>query len=87
MSEPVQYETLTKALVVKQTKDAIFGETATTVMLEDEGGGLYVTVSQVLHDGEQKISITTEEWPMVRAAIEQMVAICEAHNGKAAGSV
>ena len=87
MSEPVPYETLTKALVVKRTTDAIFGETATTVMLEDEGGGLYVSVSQVPRDGEQKIAMTLEEWPAVRAAIEQMLAVCEVHNGKEAGSI
>ena len=82
MSESVQYETLTRALVVKRTGDAIFSVSATTVMLEDEGAGLYVVVAQTSHDGEQKISITTEEWPMVRAAIEHMLAICEAQNGK-----
>ncbi len=87
MSEPVQYETLTKAVLVKSTKDGIYGETATTIAFENEGAGLYVVVSQSPYDSEQKIAITNEEWPAVRAAIEQMLAICEAHNGKAAGSV
>ena len=82
MSERVQYETLTRALVVKNVNEAIFGDTATTIALEDEGVGLYVTVSQISNNGEQKLSITAEEWPMVRAAIEQMLAICEAQNGK-----
>jgi len=87
MSEQAKYGMLTKAVIVKQVNDAIFGETATTIALEDEGSGLYVTVSQTAYEGEQKIGITTEDWPAVRAAIEQMLAICEAQNGKAAGSV
>ena len=86
MSEQAKYGMLTKAVVVKDTEDAIFGETATTIALEDEGSGLYVTVSQTAYEGEQKIGITTEDWPAVREAIEQMLAICEAQNGKEANA-
>lgn len=78
-----QYETLTKAVMVLPKGEPIFSEMATTVELDDEAAGLFVVVSQDGHDGEGKISICAEEWPLLREQINTMVQVCLERNKEA----
>lgn len=69
------YETRTIAVIVAPPRETIFSESATTVNIEDDAAGEFVVVSQNL-DGYDKIAITPEEWPAIRAAIDALVADC-----------
>lgn len=68
-----RYHTITKGLIVKPVTEPIFSEQAFTVELDDEAAGLFLVIAQSGKDGEQKISLTVEEWPTLRMAIEDML--------------
>ncbi|MDI3489615.1 MAG: hypothetical protein PWP11_892 [Thauera sp.] len=52
----------------------IFSERATTVELDDEGGGEFLVVRQNTEEhGEQRIAFDAEEWPHIRRAINRAV--------------
>lgn len=68
-----RYHTITKGLIVKPVAEPIFSEQAFTVELDDEAAGLFLVVAQCGNEGEQKISLTVEEWPTLRKAIEDML--------------
>ncbi len=71
----MNYHTITKGLIIKPVTEPIFSEQATTVELEDEAAGLYLVIRQSRQDGDSKISMTAEEWPMIREAVEQMLTV------------
>ena len=78
-----ELETVISSITVKRAGDASYAESATTVSLDDEGGGCFINVSQNIESGGyQKISITEEEWPAIRDAIDNMVKIAEEQNGR-----
>ena len=59
--------------------EPIFSEMATTVEIVDEAGGEFLEVRQQcgkMTKADLMISINPEEWPMLRAAIDVMVAKC-----------
>ena len=73
----MKYQLRTTRLTLAQVGEAIFSEMATQVEIDDEGGGEYVMVRQqneALENGE--IAIDPDEWPMLKEAIEQMLANC-----------
>ena len=64
------------SVVVKPVDALIFDERATTVELDDEGAGLFLTVQQ--HSDPDKpgaIRFDMEEWPAIKAAIEQLIMV------------
>lgn len=66
-------------VVVLPDGEPVFSEHATEIEIQDEAGGEFVVVRQV-HDGSNganEIRLTDEEWPMVRAAIDRMMARCQ----------
>lgn len=69
---------MTTAVTVLPRGEVIFSEQATTIRLEDEGAGLFVTVSQDGRDGAGKVSFCHQEWPAIREAIEQQMRMCTA---------
>lgn len=71
------YHTLTGSYIVKPTTEPIFAELVTTVALDDDAAGLFVTLQQDAKDGMQKISLMHEEWPQVRAAINRLMRVCK----------
>jgi hypothetical protein len=73
----VTYHIITKAILVKPESEPIFSEMATTVSLDDEGAGMFVIVSQHGRLDMGKIVIDPGEWPMLRAAIDQMMSACK----------
>ncbi len=72
----MSYEIKTLSLIVKPEIDQIFSEMATTVRMVDEGAGPFVEVEQVGRAGIGKICIAEEEWPVLKEAIDRMIAAC-----------
>ena len=70
------YEIRAMSVMVNKTTEPSFSEMATTVRIEDESGGEFVEVEQEGRTDIGKIQITPEEWPMLREAIDRMIAEC-----------
>ena len=68
--------TITTRLCVVPSGKSIDDEAATTVGLDDEGGGLFVVIRQEENLDENEIRINPEEWPAIRAAVNRMVREC-----------
>ena len=66
---------ITKLCVVPSGKP-IYDEAATLVGLDDEGGGLFVTIRQEDNLDTNEVKIDPEEWPAIRAAVNRMVREC-----------
>lgn len=65
-------------VVVLPDGEPIFSEHATEIEIQDEAGGEFVVVRQTYgSEGKNEIRLTDEEWPMVRAAIDRMMARCQ----------
>lgn len=69
-------KTITTAVTVLPAGHDIFSEQATTISIEDEGGGPFVVIEQDGRIGAGKVSMGIEEWPAIRAAIEQIFESC-----------
>ena len=70
------YRTRITQLTVVPEGEPSFSEMATTVEIDDESAGEFVVVSQDART-DKGIAITPEEWPELRAAINQMIEQCE----------
>ena len=68
--------TLTARLCVVPSGKPIYDEAATTIGLDDEGGGLFVTIRQEDNLDTNEVKINPEEWPAIRAAVDRMVREC-----------
>ena len=77
----VNYEMIDKAYMILPLATSLYSEMSTTVELEDEGAGLFVVVIQAGRE-QGKIALTSEEWPLVRGAIEALLIECEKRNRK-----
>lgn len=67
---PYTVETL--ALIVRPFEESLYSELATRIQLEDEGGGLFVEVTQPGF-GDGSIRIEPDEWPAIKSAIDSLV--------------
>lgn len=65
------YETRTTRIVVTPAGKDILDDLATTIEIDHEGAGEYITVSQ-FRETTQKIAIDPGEWPHLRAAIDRL---------------
>jgi len=72
-----KYRMIEKELAILPDGQPMYGETVTTVGLDDEGGGPFVVVKQLLNLEENTVQITAEEWPLIRKAAERMLKTCE----------
>lgn len=72
----MKYEARFTELVVMQEGKEIFDDTATTIRIEDEGGGEFVTIGQP-GNNDRPLRIDPTEWPYVRAAINEMIKKCK----------
>lgn len=63
----------TQIMVHPADDDSTLSEMATTVSIDDEGGGEYVKAEQVTTGA---ILINPDEWPAIREAIDRMVSEC-----------
>ena len=68
--------TITTKLCVVPSGKPIYDEAATTIGLDDEGGGAFVTIRQESAMDGDIIRIDPDEWPAVRAAVNRMVREC-----------
>lgn len=68
--------TLTTRLCVVPSGKSIYDEAATTIGLDDDGGGLFVTIRQEDNLDTNEVKIDPEEWPAIRAAVNRMVREC-----------
>ena len=66
------------SIFISQTSNAIhsYSELTTHVRIADESGGEYVEVEQSGRNDLGKIAIEPDEWPTLRAAIDELVAVC-----------
>lgn len=76
-----EYETRVTALIVLPKDYDTFSEFATHVRIADQAAGEYVEVEQIARDDLGKIAINPNEWPALRAAIDQMISECRSGNG------
>lgn len=70
------YEIRTVALLVNRKGCDIFEDTATRVEIVDEAGGEFVEVRQSAYTINGVIGITSEEWPLLREAIDRLISEC-----------
>lgn len=68
----MEYEMRTLSVIILPKGLDIFHEMATTIEIEDEGGGEFLKVSQCRMD-TQSILIDPNEWPHIRKAIDIMM--------------
>lgn len=66
------YAVETLSLIVKPLEEKIYSELATVATLTDEGGGLFVEVTQP-GAGDGSIRIEPAEWPAVKSAIDALM--------------
>lgn len=72
----MQYATIVKTIMVKPPDEPIYSEMATEITLEDEAAGLFVSIIQRKGDGEQKVSVCKEEWPLIRTVVNNLMRRC-----------
>ena len=73
----MEYETITKALIVKRKGEPIFDICATEIGVDDEAAGMFVFIRQSPDDrAQQEIRIGEEDWPAIRRAVESMLIVC-----------
>ena len=70
------YETRVTQMTVLPKTEPIFSEMATQVTIVDEAGGEYVEVKQQGRTDLGKIAINPEEWPVLKRAIDTLIAEC-----------
>lgn len=80
MSTP-EYQTIITSMVILPKGESIFSDRATTIRIEDEGGGPFLVIEQHPDDpptdGTQQIRIDCEEWDAIREAVNQIKNICD----------
>ena len=72
----MNFEKRVVGVVVCKEGEPIYSELTTHVVIADEAGGEYVEVQQSGRNDLGKIAIEPEEWPTLRAAIDELVAAC-----------
>ena len=70
-----EYVTRTTQLIVAPQGHNTFSDDATTITITDESCGEFVVVEQNTSN-YRKIAINPEEWPAIRAAIDQLIGEC-----------
>lgn len=75
------YETRATSWHVLPKGKGILDELVTTISIDDESGGEFVTVAQMAMPDSRKVGFTPEEWPVIRSAIDHAISQCRAENG------
>lgn len=63
-------------IAVLPEEEPLFSEMVTHVRIVDESAGEFVEVEQHGRADVGKVCINPEEWPSLRAAIDEMIACC-----------
>lgn len=74
--QPPQFITRMTQITVMPKDEATYSELSTTITIEDEAAGEFVAVEQHGRNDRGKIAINPEEWPVLRAAIDQLIGEC-----------
>jgi hypothetical protein len=75
----MKYVTRVTRVTVLPEGEPIYSELATNISIVDEVAGEFVEIEQQSdkHDPTpQRITVTTEEWPVLRGSIEEMLKLC-----------
>jgi hypothetical protein len=73
------YKVFVTQMTVLPKGESLFSEKATTVQVTDDAAGCFVTIKQEggsVDTPEHQISLEPQEWPVVREAIDKMIAEC-----------
>ncbi len=73
----MNYEKRVTQITVAPENEPIFSEQATQITIDDESGGEYLKINQ--HHERNEFLLTPEEWPAIKEAIEEMLAICRSY--------
>ncbi|MBM4311424.1 MAG: hypothetical protein FJ119_10835 [Deltaproteobacteria bacterium] len=77
----MKYETIVTQVMVCEAGKELFDATATEISLLDEAAGGMVSIKQSCdYSGAGEVRFDPDEWPTVRAAINDMVQRCEKYN-------
>ena len=64
--------------IVQPASEPIFSERATTIEITDEAGGEFVIVTQQTDQhADQHIAVSSEDWPLIRDAIDAAIKLCK----------
>lgn len=67
------YDVRVTGLAVARNGSPTLGSESSLVTIQDEGGGEFIEIEQ---PGVGKIRVDPEEWPVVKGAIDRLVAVC-----------
>ncbi len=67
-------KTRTTQLTVAPKGADLFDDRSTIIEIDDKGGGEFIKIVQP--HGSADIRIDTDEWPVIRAAIDKMIKEC-----------
>ena len=74
----MEYEVKTTEKVVKPKGEQVFSINATTIRIEDEVAGEFVTLSQSGDEKENTIAIEKEDWELIKGVVDEMMKTVEA---------
>ncbi len=78
-----KYRTMVRSLVVYyEAENPIYGESAITVSIDDEAGGMFLVLSQYGDSKTNEIRIDAEEWPSLNRAVIQLQREIRKHEGE-----
>lgn len=72
----MKYESRITRITVAPEKEPLFSELATTITIDDEAAGEFVTIEQNIDSAKGVISIDPNHWPAIRDAIDRMIKEC-----------
>lgn len=71
----MKYKTTIIAITIHPDSESpIHGESAISISLDDEGGGCYLVLEQLIPDETGKAFIDTESWVLLKKAGDKLLA-------------
>lgn len=71
-----EYERIVTQITIKPKGEPIFHELATTIRIEDEAAGPFLSVFQVRDDRRPGVTVDIESWDALKAGIDEMIREC-----------
>ncbi len=75
-AKPIIHESRVVKVAVMLHGKSLLDDGVTYVEITDDGGGEYVTITQVIGVDEKSIALDPAEWPALFEAIDRMVNEC-----------
>jgi hypothetical protein len=70
-----RYDSRVVAYAVSRAGEPLLADLTTRVEIEDEGVGEFISIIQSDVE-ETRLKIDPDEWPLIRAAVDALVATC-----------